>query len=79
MVTARDLEPDNNDGLATNENVHDDTETDDVTETVRYRITSYGADFDIEGLVRRTSRGDIFVPRFSAGLCMAAQAGLSVR
>ena len=67
MVTARDLEPDNNDGLVTNENVHDDTETDDVTETVRYRITSYGADFDIEGLVRRTSCGDIFVPDFQRG------------
>lgn len=30
----------------------------------RYSITSYGADFDVEGLVRRISRQDIYVPTF---------------
>lgn len=30
----------------------------------RYSITSYGADFDVEGLVRRIKREDIYVPPF---------------
>lgn len=29
-----------------------------------YEINSYGADYDVEGLVRRMDRGDIFVPSF---------------
>jgi hypothetical protein len=29
-----------------------------------YSITSYGTDFDVEGLVRRIERGDIYVPSF---------------
>jgi uncharacterized protein with ParB-like and HNH nuclease domain len=33
----------------------------------RYAITSYGADFDVEGLVKRISRGDIFIPPFQRG------------
>ena len=47
--------------------VRDDTETNDVEETVNYRITSYGVDFDVEGLVRRINEGDIFVPDFQRG------------
>ena len=30
----------------------------------RYDITSYGIDFDVEGLVKRVRRGDIFIPSF---------------
>jgi uncharacterized protein with ParB-like and HNH nuclease domain len=30
----------------------------------RYLITNYGADFDVEGLIKRLDRGDIFVPNF---------------
>ncbi len=30
----------------------------------RYSITSYGTDFDVEGLVRRIARQDIYVPPF---------------
>ena len=44
--------------------VTDDTESYDIAETVQYNITSYGADFDVEGLVRRINRGSIFVPEF---------------
>lgn len=33
----------------------------------KYGITSYGADFDVEGLVKRIDRGDIFVPPFQRG------------
>ena len=29
-----------------------------------YEITSYGADYDVEGLVRRMNKGDIVVPSF---------------
>ena len=47
--------------------VDDDTEKDDVVEDVSYRITSYGVDFDVEGLVRRINSGDIFVPDFQRG------------
>ena len=48
-------------------NVFDDSETNDVAETVRYNITSYGADFDVEGLVRRLNRGSVRVPEFQRG------------
>lgn len=34
---------------------------------VEYRISSYGADYDIEGLVRRMKSGDIEVPNFQRG------------
>lgn len=30
----------------------------------RYDITSYGIDFDVEGVVKRVNRGDIFIPEF---------------
>lgn len=36
----------------------------DESLSLRYSITSYGADFDVEGLVRRISRQDIYVPPF---------------
>ena len=49
------------------EMVYDDTETNDVVEAVQYNITSYGADFDMSGLVRRMNDGEIFVPDFQRG------------
>lgn len=42
-------------------------EADYADETVavkQYTITGYGADFDVEGLVRRLDRGDIEIPEF---------------
>jgi len=33
----------------------------------KYSITSYGADFDVDGLVKRIDRDDIFVPPFQRG------------
>ncbi len=30
----------------------------------RYSLTSYGADYDVHGLVRRISKGDIYIPTF---------------
>ena len=39
-------------------------ELDDVVVTVKYDISSYGVDFDVEGLCRRLRREEIFVPAF---------------
>jgi hypothetical protein len=44
--------------------VDDDAEEDSTVPLVRYDITSYGADYDAEGLFRRLDRGDIFIPTF---------------
>jgi hypothetical protein len=37
---------------------------DDEVAPSRYDITSYGIDFDVDGLVRRVKRGDIYIPEF---------------
>src|SRR5437762_5483279 len=42
-------------------------ESDTDIEPIRYSITSYGADFLVDGLVRRLKDGDIFIPRFQRG------------
>lgn len=42
--------------------VVDETERDTTVPVVRYDITSYGADFDVDGLVKRLDRGDIATP-----------------
>jgi len=42
----------------------DDADTDDTVVPEKYDITSFGADYDVEGLVRRLQRGDIFIPSF---------------
>ena len=39
-------------------------EQDDSVAPVRYRITSFGVDFDVEGLYRRISRDEIVIPPF---------------
>lgn len=39
-------------------------EEDDSVAPVRYGITSFGIDFDVEGLSRRMERGEIIVPAF---------------
>jgi uncharacterized protein with ParB-like and HNH nuclease domain len=46
------------------ENVEDDATEIEEEPITRYDITSYGIDFDIEGLVNRIKRGEIFVPPF---------------
>ena len=43
------------------EDPHDD---DDSVAPVRYQITSFGVDFDVEGLCGRLGRGEIVVPEF---------------
>ena len=34
---------------------------------LRYSITSYGADFDVDGLIRRIERKDVIIPDFQRG------------
>lgn len=46
------------------ENVDDTDDPEIVNDTCRYDITSYGIDFDVEGLVRRLRRDEIFIPHF---------------
>lgn len=72
MIAANGLEPEVRDPLlVADENVDDDTEMDDVAgdvvQSVRYRITSYGIDYDVDGLVRRLNQGSVFVPPFQRG------------
>lgn len=40
---------------------------DSTEEKLRYEITSYGADYDVHGLVRRLKAGDIKIPDFQRG------------
>ncbi|MCI0487008.1 MAG: DUF262 domain-containing protein [Blastocatellia bacterium] len=46
------------------EEVLDEASQDDTVVPERYDISSYGADYDVDGLVRRLDRGDIFIPSF---------------
>lgn len=46
------------------EEVQDDAIADTYVAPVRYDITSFGADYDVEGLVNRLVRGDILIPSF---------------
>jgi len=49
---------------STPDEVEDDTEKDETVAPVAYQITSYGADYDVDGIVKRTKSGDIKVPDF---------------
>ncbi|HYP25329.1 MAG TPA: DUF262 domain-containing protein [Blastocatellia bacterium] len=54
-------------GLQEKEDIEviDEAASDDSTvPPVQYDITSYGADYDVEGLVKRLDRGDILIPPF---------------
>jgi hypothetical protein len=42
--------------------VEDEAEKDDVVPFVSYDVTSYGSDPDVEGLVRRIKKEEIFIP-----------------
>lgn len=41
-----------------------ETEDDEQSTSVRYTITSYGADYPVDSLVKRLDRGDVYVPEF---------------
>ena len=44
--------------------VEDNSDQETAVAPVRYDISSYGADFDVEGLCRRLQRGEILIPPF---------------
>ncbi len=48
-------------------NIEDEAQQDLVVAPIQYDITSYGADFDVEGLVKRLKRSDILIPDFQRG------------
>jgi len=50
--------------LEEEKNVEDILEDEENIDSSRYEITSYGIDFDVEGLVKRINRGDIYIPPF---------------
>ncbi|MDE3259228.1 MAG: DUF262 domain-containing protein [Gemmatimonadota bacterium] len=56
------------------EEVDDRSESEDgeLGISVRYTISSYGADYPVDGLVKRISRGDIYVPDFQRGFVWTA-------
>ena len=44
--------------------INDESLVDEIVPRTRYEITSFGADYDVAGLVNRLKRGDIFIPSF---------------
>ena len=59
------LEADANEALKATETEEPiEEEEDDSVAPVRYGITSFGVDFDVEGLYRRVSRDEIVIPTF---------------
>lgn len=46
------------------DDVVDDAATDSSVAIEKYAISSFGIDFDVDGLVRRLKKGDIYVPEF---------------
>ena len=51
--------------------VSDATDRDSSPPLVRYDITSYGIDYDVEGIVRRLQRGEIFMPPYQRSFVWA--------
>lgn len=47
-----------------NDDVLDEAAADTAVAVEKYAISSFGIDFDVEGLVRRLRKGDIYVPDF---------------
>jgi len=42
-------------------------EDDEASTAVRYSVSSYGADYPVDGLVKRLRQGDIMIPEFQRG------------
>lgn len=51
-------------GVMDSEDVEIVSDPEDETLAVGYSITSYGLDFDVDGLIRRIERDDIYIPNF---------------
>jgi hypothetical protein len=50
--------------LVEEEDIEDEASYDESVSPERYDIASYGADFDVEGIVKRVNRDEIFIPSF---------------
>lgn len=48
----------------TDEQIIDVEDSEELIAPIIYDISSYGADYDVDGLVKRLKRGDIFIPPF---------------
>jgi uncharacterized protein with ParB-like and HNH nuclease domain len=46
------------------EPIIDVDDSEEATAPIIYDISSYGADYDVDGIVKRLKRGDIFIPSF---------------
>ncbi len=44
--------------------VEDDAANDNVVPPIQYEISSYGADYDVEGIIKRLERDDLLIPPF---------------
>ena len=53
-----------NESIIEDELIVDDSDENEDVAPIIYDISSYGADYDVEGLVKRLNRGDIFIPAF---------------
>ena len=47
--------------------IQEETDQEAEEHNKRFEVSSYGWDVDVEGLVKRMNRGDIFVPGFQRG------------
>lgn len=54
------------------ENVEDEAGEDVVT-PIQYDISSYGVDYDVEGLVKRLDRNDVLIPQFQRNFVWTQQ------
>lgn len=50
--------------MSSETNIIDEAAKDQAVAPARFDITSFGADYDVEGLVKRLNRDDIFIPLF---------------
>ena len=57
-------EPNDFEEAILDDQVEDETLKDETVSPIQYEITSYGADYDVEGLVRRLQRDDLYIPPF---------------
>ncbi len=60
--------------VVADEPVDDLAEHDEII-TYRYSITGYGADYPVDGLVKRLDAGDIVIPTFDPEVKVNATAG----
>src|SRR5436189_81341 len=72
-MTMLELETDSHETQQVQYEVIDDADRDDTIVPQQYNITSFGADYDFEGIVRRLQRGDIFTPEFQRGYVWTMQ------